>query len=304
MENKDLSFEHDEENKHLKVILSGAAYMTLTLLNEILNVQVSLLTQDLTYDGKEVRFLSLVSRIPGIFNLGGDLELFTRLVKAQDKDGLLSYGLLCTTLISNMIELNRRGVITVSVIQGHAYGGGLEAALSSQFIFAEKQSRMGFPESKFNLFPGMGAFTFLRHRIGPKAAVKILVSGEIHGAEHFARLGVVDKVCGRGKGEAELHRFVSKLASRHQGVSKILALESHYAPLSESEITEIVHEWTDAALANTPAGLNLMTKLYMAQKTQVDLIVNRNKIAILKLKIFDLAQSLKLRRNSRKMFNQ
>src|SRR5689334_25152852 len=38
------------------------------------------------------------------------------------------------------------GVTTVSLVQGECLGGGFEAALSSDVIIAERNSRFGFPE--------------------------------------------------------------------------------------------------------------------------------------------------------------
>ena len=51
-------------------------------------------------------------------------------------------------------------------MQGECLGGGFEAALSSDVIVAEKSARFGFPEILFNLFPGMGAYSFLERKIG------------------------------------------------------------------------------------------------------------------------------------------
>lgn len=39
-----------------------------------------------------LEYAVLASKVPGVFNLGGDLSLFTRLIEAHDRDGLLGYG--------------------------------------------------------------------------------------------------------------------------------------------------------------------------------------------------------------------
>lgn len=51
------------------------------------------------------------------------------------------------------------------MVQGDAFGGGLEFALSSNILVAEQGTRLGFPEILFNLFPGMGAYTFLYRKV-------------------------------------------------------------------------------------------------------------------------------------------
>ena len=55
-------------------------------------------------------------------------------------------------------------------MQGECLGGGFEAALSSDLIIAERRSRFGFPEILFNLFPGMGAYSFLDRKVGQRRA--------------------------------------------------------------------------------------------------------------------------------------
>src|SRR3989338_5218625 len=76
-----------------------------------------------------VRYMVFASRTPGVFNLGGQLDLFIRLIRNADLT-----------------------VVTISLVQGDALGGGFEAALTSDIIIAERSRRMGFPEILFNLF--------------------------------------------------------------------------------------------------------------------------------------------------------
>ena len=88
-------------------------------------------------------------------------------------------------------------------MQGDALGGGFEAALSASVIVAEESARMGFPEILFNLFPGMGAYSFLSRKIGRRAAEEMIVSGTIYGARQLFDLGVVDVLTPDGTGEAQ-----------------------------------------------------------------------------------------------------
>jgi len=52
-------------------------------------------------------------------------------------------------------------VVTYSLVQGRAFGGGFECALASEIIVAERGATMSFPEVLFNMFPGMGALSLL-----------------------------------------------------------------------------------------------------------------------------------------------
>src|SRR6185436_2484927 len=159
----------------------------------------------------DIEYVVLASGLPGVFNLGGDLDLFKHLIETRDRQGLLTYGRACIdVLYRNYISHNLPGVTTISLVQGECLGGGFEAALSSDVIVAEKGSRFGFPEILFNLFPGMGAYSFLERRIGQRAAEEVLTSGKIYSADEMLAMGVVDSVVEDGQGEAGVAAFIKK----------------------------------------------------------------------------------------------
>ena len=64
-------------------------------------------------------------------------------------------------------------------------GGGFEHALTNDVIIAERGSRMGLPEVLFNMFPGMGAYSFLDRKIGQKLAEEVISSGKVYSAEEM-----------------------------------------------------------------------------------------------------------------------
>jgi DSF synthase len=88
-------------------------------------------------------------------------------------------------------------LITVSLVQGDALGGGFEAALVSDVIIAEEQARFGFPEIRFNSFPGMGAYSLLARKVGGRIAERMMLSGKRYSASTLHVWGVVDHVFSR-----------------------------------------------------------------------------------------------------------
>src|SRR5579859_3987783 len=81
------------------------------------------------------RYYVCGSRVPGVFNLGGDLALFLMLIRAQDREALTSYARLCIDNMFARIQGYRAShLITISLVQGDALGGGLECALSSDVV--------------------------------------------------------------------------------------------------------------------------------------------------------------------------
>ncbi len=119
---------------------------------------------------RDVRYYVCGSRIPRVFNLGGDLSLFLNLIRARDRQALADYARICIDTIFARIHNYSSPLITLSLVQGHALGGGMECALSSDIVVAEESARMGLPEILFNLFPGMGAYSLIERRIGRRGA--------------------------------------------------------------------------------------------------------------------------------------
>ena len=156
------------------------------------------------YDAAEdpIRYLVLGSRFPGVFCLGGDLDLFARCIREGDRAALVGYGKACVGILHrNMIGLGRP-IVTIGLVQGDALGGGFEALLSFNVVVAERGARFGLPETTFGLFPGMGAHCFLSRRLGSAQAERMILSGKLHTAEEMHDLGIVHVLAEPGEGEA------------------------------------------------------------------------------------------------------
>ena len=214
----------------------------------------------------DIEYVVLASGLPGVFNLGGDLDLFKQRIEARDRQGLLTYGRACIdVLYRNYVSHDIPGVTTISLVQGECLGGGFEAALSSDVIVAEKSARFGFPEILFNLFPGMGAYSFLERKIGQKAAEEVLTSGKIYSADEMLALGVVDSVVEDGEGEAGVAAFIKKRSRSRNGLAAIAAARRRVHRIDFSELLDIVQIWVDAALRLNPRDLKLMQRLVSRQ---------------------------------------
>lgn len=216
-------------------------------------------------DEHSIEYVVLASGMPGVFNLGGDLDLFKQLIGAQDKQGLLRYGRACIDVLYRNYIAHELPVTTVSLVQGECLGGGFEAALSSDVIVAEKNSRFGFPEILFNLFPGMGAYSFLDRKIGQKGAEAIITSGKIYSAEEMQALGVVDAVAEEGQGEAEVAALIKRRSRSRNGLAALAATRRRVHSITFEELLDVVQIWTDAALRLNVRDLKLMQRLVSRQ---------------------------------------
>lgn len=212
-----------------------------------------------------VRHWVLASRLPGMFNLGGDLDLFAGWIRARDRDGLLGYARACIDVLhENAIGFDQ-SVITVALVQGDALGGGFEAALSCDLIVAERGAKFGLPEILFNLFPGMGAVSLLARRVGAAQAERIISSGKLYTAEELHALGLVHAIAEPGQGVAETHRLIQRNGRRHNGLTALFRAGRRVSPLLYSELNDIVEIWVDAALRVEDQDLRKMERLTAAQ---------------------------------------
>lgn len=213
----------------------------------------------------DVKYVVLGSDIPGIFNLGGDLNRFINLIQDQDRDGLMEYAIACV----EVLHLNHtgigKGLTTISLVQGDALGGGFEAAISSDVLIAERSAKMGFPEILFNLFPGMGAYSFLSRKIGHALAEKMILSGRLYSAEDLFEMGVVDVLAEDGHGEKEVYDYISREDKASNGITAFRAARKCTNPLSYEELRNVTDIWVDAALNLRARDLRMMERLVKRQ---------------------------------------
>lgn len=212
-----------------------------------------------------VKYVVIASSVPGTYNLGGDLALFQQYIHNRDRQGLLEYAKKCVDLVYTMTVGVRPGTCGIMLVQGDALGGGLEAALSGDVLIAERNARMGLPEILFNLFPGMGAYSLLSRRIGPKAAERMIISGQLYEAEELYEMGVVDRLAQPGEGERAVHEFIEEEARRANGARALRAAKRLSNPITYEELYSITEVWVDAALQLTDRDLRMMDRLVKRQ---------------------------------------
>ncbi|MCW5624091.1 MAG: crotonase/enoyl-CoA hydratase family protein [Burkholderiales bacterium] len=220
---------------------------------------------DFRGEERPVEYAVLASATPGVFNLGGDLSLFMQLIEAGDREGLTRYGRACVDVLYRNYIGHGLPIQTISLVQGECLGGGFEAALSSDLIIAERSSRFGFPEILFNLFPGMGAYSFLERRVGRRQAENLISSGKILTADDMLHLGIVDAVVEDGTGETEVEALIRRNQRSRNGLTGIARTRRRVSGLDFQELMDVVCIWVDTALQLKPRDLKLMHRLVSRQ---------------------------------------
>ena len=236
-------------------------------------------------DGQETRisYLVLGSKVPGVYNLGGDLTLFREAIAKKDRERLMEYGRKC---IDNMYPWSRNldlPLTTVALVEGDALGGGFECALSASVLVAEESTRMGFPEVLFNLFPGMGAYSFLARKVGRRSAEELICGGNLYTARQLYDMGVVDVLAPDGAGEAAVYSFIKKHSKAANGRRAIEMVRREIEPVTREELMRVVEIWADAALCLTERDLRMMDRIVRAQSKGTELEVIATNITPLQL---------------------
>jgi len=138
--------------------------------------------------------------------------------------------------------------------------------LNSDIIIAERVSKMGFPEILFNLFPGMGAYSFLARKIGTVQAEMMILSGKLYSAEELYEIGLVDVMVEDGEGEEAVYDYVAKQTRRSNGYIAVQKARQRFNPVTYQELMDISGIWVDTALQLSEKDLKVMDRFVRSQQ--------------------------------------
>jgi DSF synthase len=221
-----------------------------------------------------IKYIVFGSYKPGVFSLGGDLALFTECIEAGDRDRLSKYMRLSIEVMYSIYTNMDIPITTISLIRGNALGAGFEGALSCDYMIAEKDVQLGFPEVLFNMFPGMGAYSFLARKIDPVQVEKMILSGRIYTAQELHDMCLVDVVAENGYGEAEAENFIKKLEKSRNTRVAILKMRNMINPVSFEEMLRIGEVWVESAMLLSAKELRTMQRLVRSQDRMAKSLVS------------------------------
>ena len=220
-----------------------------------------------------IKYLVLGSYKPGVFSLGGDLDLFVNAISERDRGRLRDYMKLSIDVLFGTHTNMDVPLTTIALIRGNALGAGFEGALACDYLIAEKSVQLGFPEVLFNMFPGMGAYSFLSRRISPVQVEKMILSGRIYSAEELHEIGVVDVIANDGEGVDEINKFIRKHAKSRNTRESLLKIRNRVNPVTYEELIDIGEIWIEAAMSLTSRELKVMARLIRSQDKMAKTLV-------------------------------
>jgi enoyl-CoA hydratase len=135
----------------------------------------------------DARALLITGAGPKAFCAGADIkELTGRTLVGQKRGAELGQ--------HTFAKLERLPMPSIAIINGYAFGGGLELALACTLRLATRNAKMGLPEIKLGLIPGYGGTQRLPRAVGEGRAMEMILTGRTIDAEEALRIGLVQRL--------------------------------------------------------------------------------------------------------------
>lgn len=268
-ENLSVFSDAERETLYFSMNVRPRPCFTWDLLRDFLAFQERLI-QSLRLETLRPRCLVYASETPHVFSLGGDLSLFKLAIETKDRAMLTRYADDCVNALHNHITTPE--LVTVSLLEGDALGAGLETALGSDVIIAERGVRAGFPEVLFNLIPGHGAFHLVARRVGPQMAEKMIRSGTVYTAEELHALGLFDIIVDCGEGRRAVRELIQSQKKSWNAYRALQHVKRRHAPVTREMLQANAEIWVDAAMNLTDRDLRMMERLVRAQDKRTGIV--------------------------------
>lgn len=157
-------------------------------MNTQMGLDLRAVFQDLYVDQDDIRCVIVTGRGEKVFSAGGDLK---------DRDGMTDQQWMHQHAIYEQMVRHLRDcpVPVIGAINGAAFGGGCEFALSCDFLYAARHARFALTEITLGIMPGAGGTMNLPHAVGERRAREIIYTGQPFSAEEALTWGLVNRLC-------------------------------------------------------------------------------------------------------------
>jgi enoyl-CoA hydratase/carnithine racemase len=141
----------------------------------------------LTEDPRDVRCIVLTGAGERAFCAGGDLKERNGMTDAQwrAQHELFERQYACLTDLPLPV---------IAAVNGAAYAGGFELALSCDFVYAAHTARFALTEATLGIMPGCGGTQNLPRAIGERRAKEMIMTGRPCTAQQACDWGVVNQL--------------------------------------------------------------------------------------------------------------
>ena len=199
-----------------------------------------------TIAGSDARALLVTGAGDRAFSAGADIkELMGRSLVEQRAGAMLGQSVLA--------KLDQLSMPSIALINGYAFGGGLELALACTFRLAVPGAKLGFPEIKLGLIPGYGGTQRLPRLIGEARTTELILTGCSLDAAEAERIGLINRVVAGDLIEAgqEFAREMTGFSLPVLGLARDAIRRAHDLPLHdglkiEADLATLAFQTEDA----------------------------------------------------------
>lgn len=124
-----------------------------------------------------------------VFMAGADLPFFVRSLLSNKIERIMEFTRSAHELLASIERCPKR---TVAIVDGVAFGGGLELVLACHCICALPTAKFALPETGLGIYPGMGGMQRASRRIGVGLTKWLVYTGSIVPANQALRMGLID----------------------------------------------------------------------------------------------------------------
>ncbi len=162
---------------------------------------------DQVMDNSDVRVLILTGSGDKAFVAGADISELTKMNPLQAK-----YFSRKGQKVFSKIEA--LPIPAIAAVNGFALGGGSEAALACDFIYASEKAVFGLPEINLGLIPGFGGTQRLARLLGNNRAKEMVFTGKNIKADKALEYGMINKICAPDTLMEEVQKTARLIASK------------------------------------------------------------------------------------------
>jgi enoyl-CoA hydratase len=190
------------------------------------------------------------------FSVGGDLYQRKNMTKEQ----WLRQRLVFDRVLYTLRQLRRP---IIAAVNGMAYGGGCEIAISTDFIIASDDAIFGQPEAMVGLSAGGGAPVFLPRILPPGKAMQLLLTGDPMPALEAHRLGMVNELYPRAELMGAVLRIAERIASNSptavQAVKRAVQM-GQGEPVEQAVAIMMEEHWRSVVHPDRVEGIRAFTE--------------------------------------------
>ena len=153
-----------------------------------------------------------------------------------------------------MARIERLPMPSVAIVNGYAFGGGLELALACTFRLVTPNAKLGLPEIKLGLIPGYGGTQRLPRAVGEARALEMILTARTLDAQTALAWGLASRLVEGdplAAGIAFAREFsgysLPALGFAREAVQRALDTPVHEGLRIEADLSTLAFQTADAA---------------------------------------------------------